>query len=86
VTRLADRPPLFEQTPEGFIRHTIELLFFLKPAVVADGSVWWNIMDTYNTRTPIRGNARERLDAMGEVAGSRPEGCAHVEHQPDVRV
>lgn len=67
----------FEQTPEGFIRHTIELLFFLKPAVVADGSVWWNIMDTYNTRTPIRGNARERLDAMGEVAGNRKGWTEH---------
>jgi DNA modification methylase len=55
----------FEQTPEGFIRHTVELLYLLKPAIAAEGSVWWNLMDTYNTRTPIRGNSRERLDAMG---------------------
>jgi hypothetical protein len=34
-------------------------------------------MDTYNTRTPIRGNARERLDAMGEVAGSRKGWTEH---------
>jgi DNA modification methylase len=54
----------FEQTPEGFIRHTIEFLYNLKPSLTKDGSVWWNIMDTYNTRTPIRGNARERLEAM----------------------
>jgi DNA modification methylase len=54
----------FEQTPEGFIRHTIEFLYTLKPALARDGSVWWNLMDTYNTRTPIRGNARERLEAM----------------------
>jgi transcriptional regulator with XRE-family HTH domain len=54
-----------EQTPEGFIRHTIELLFLLKPAVAPRGSVWWNLMDTYNTRTPIRGNAAETLNAMG---------------------
>jgi DNA modification methylase len=54
----------FEQTPEGFIRHTIELLYVLKPAMRLQGSVWWNVMDTYNTRTPIRVNARERLDAM----------------------
>jgi DNA modification methylase len=67
----------FEQTPEGFIRHTIELLLLLKPAVAAHGSVWWNIMDTYNTRTPIRGNARERLDAMGEVPGSRKGWTEH---------
>jgi DNA modification methylase len=67
----------FEQTPEGFIRHTIELLLLLKPAVAAHGSVWWNIMDTYNTRTPIRGNSRERLDAMGEVPGSRKGWTEH---------
>jgi hypothetical protein len=29
-------------------RHTVELLFLMKPAVAANGSVWWNIMDTYN--------------------------------------
>ena len=72
----------FEQTPEGFIRHTIELLYLLKPTLTEDGSVWWNIMDTYNTRTPIRGNARERLDAMGGVPDSRRgwtehEACRH---------
>lgn len=53
-----------EQTPEGFIRHTVELLFLLKPAITQDGSVWWNLMDTYNTRTQIRGNAAETLRAM----------------------
>ncbi len=67
----------FEQTPEGFIRHTIELLVLMKPAMTAEGSVWWNIMDTYNTRTPIRGNARERLDAMSETPGSRKGWTEH---------
>ncbi|MFC5745037.1 DNA-methyltransferase [Actinomadura rugatobispora] len=67
----------FEQTPEGFIRHTIELLLLLKPAIKSEGSVWWNIMDTYNTRTPIRGNAREWLDAMGEKSGSRKGWTEH---------
>jgi DNA modification methylase len=72
----------FEQTPEGFIRHTVELMFLLKPAIAATGSVWWNLMDTYNTRTPIRVNARERLDAMGGAAETRlgwteHEACRH---------
>jgi DNA modification methylase len=67
----------FEQTPEGFIRHTVEMLFLLKPAIAEKGSVWWNIMDTYNTRTPIRGNARERLDAMSEESGSRKGWTEH---------
>lgn len=53
-----------EQTPEAFIRHTIELLYLLKPALAIDGSVWWNLMDTYNTRTQIRSNAAETLRAM----------------------
>lgn len=72
----------FEQTPEGFIRHTIEILHLLKPAIAVNGSVWWNLMDTYNTRTPIRGNARERLDAMGGVPDSyrgwtEHDACRH---------
>lgn len=53
-----------EQTPEGFIRHTIELLFLLKRAMKPDGSIWWNLMDTFNTRTQIRESAAETLRAM----------------------
>ena len=56
----------YEQTPEQFIRHTVELLYLLRPALTDDGSVWWNLMDTYNTRTPIRGSSREKLMAMGD--------------------
>lgn len=53
-----------EQTPESFIRHTIEILFYLKRALKEEGSIWWNLMDTYNTRTQIRSNASETLNAM----------------------
>lgn len=53
-----------EQTPEGFIRHTVQILWHLRPLLTADASVWWNLMDTYNTRTQIRGNAVEALHAM----------------------
>jgi len=53
-----------EQTPEGFIRHTCEILWLLRRVLVPDASVWWNVMDTYNTRTQIRGNASETLKAM----------------------
>lgn len=53
-----------EQTPEGFIRHSVEILSRIMPALTNDGSVWWNLMDTYNTRTQIRGNAAEALRAM----------------------
>jgi DNA modification methylase len=68
----------FEQTPEGFIRHTVELLYRLKPALTSSGSVWWNLMDTFNTRTPIRGNARERLDAMGGKGSSQLGWTEHA--------
>ncbi len=53
-----------EQTPEAFIRHSVENLYHIKPKIADEGSVWWNIMDSYNTRTQIRGNAAEALMAM----------------------
>jgi DNA modification methylase len=53
-----------EQTPEGFIRHSLEALFLLRPALSCGASIWWNLMDTYNTRTQIRTNAAETLNAM----------------------
>ncbi|MCJ8506093.1 site-specific DNA-methyltransferase [Kocuria flava] len=53
-----------EQTPEGFIRHSVELIVSLKRAMKPGGSIWWNLGDTYNTRTQIRGNAAEALRAM----------------------
>lgn len=66
-----------EQTPEGFIRHTVEILFLLKPALTQTASIWWNLMDTYNTRTQIRRNASETLRAMrGEdERGWRDHDC-----------
>lgn len=53
-----------EQTPEGFIRHSVEMLYLLLPAMHKTGSVWWNLGDTYSTRTQIRNNAAEALRAM----------------------
>lgn len=53
-----------EQTPDGFIRHTTELLYLVKNKMTPNGSIWWNLGDTYNTRTQIRENASETLNAM----------------------
>lgn len=53
-----------EQTPEAYIRHTVELLVKIKRVLTLDGSIWWNVMDTFNTRTQIRSNAAEALRAM----------------------
>lgn len=61
----------YEQTPEAFIRHTVEILYYLKRVLSKDGSIWWNLMDTYNTRTQIRVNAAETLRAMN---GKDPRG------------
>lgn len=60
-----------EQTPEGFVRHTTEVLDALATVLSRDGSIWWNVMDTFNTRTQIRGNAKEALVAMqgGDARG-----------------
>lgn len=53
-----------EQTPEGFIRHSVEILYHIKKKLTLTGSIWWNVMDSYNTRTQIRSNAAEALYAM----------------------
>lgn len=53
-----------EQTPEGFVRHTVEVLLALSRVVTSDGSMWWNVMDSFNTRTQVRGSAVEALRAM----------------------
>ena len=53
-----------EQTPEGFVRHTTEVLAALYDVLADEGSIWWNIMDSFNTRTQIRGSAVEALHAM----------------------
>lgn len=53
-----------EQTPDGFLRHTTEILSALYDVLADDGSIWWNIMDSFNTRTQIRGSAVEALRAM----------------------
>lgn len=53
-----------EQTPESFIRHTSEMLWEIYRVLDNEGSVWWNVMDSFNTRTQIRSSAVEALRAM----------------------
>ncbi len=60
-----------EQTPEGFIRHTVEVLLALSRTVMPDGSLWWNVMDSFNTRTQVRGSAVEALRAMQGLDGRK---------------
>ena len=53
-----------EQTPEGYARHTTEILWSLSRLLRDDGSIWWVVMDTYNTRAPIRQSSAEAMRAM----------------------
>ena len=53
-----------EQTPEAFIRHTVELLFLLKRTLRRGGVGVVEPNGSYNTRTQIRTNAAETLRAM----------------------
>lgn len=53
-----------EQTPEAFIRHSVEVLASLYDILSENGSIWWNVMDSFNTRTQIRSNSVEALKAM----------------------
>ena len=72
-----------EQTPEGFVRHTVEILFLLKRALAPEGSIWWNLMDVFNTRTQIRSNASETLNAMrgNETRGWSDYECRRVQRR-----
>jgi hypothetical protein len=71
-----------EQTPEGFVRHTTEILYRLVPALTETASVWWNVMDSYNTRTQIRGSAAEALRAMQgrDKRGWHDHECRRYSH------
>lgn len=43
-----------EKWPEDYVRHTLEILRALKRVVRDDGIVWWNVGDTYMTRSHVR--------------------------------
>ncbi|MFK8215515.1 DNA-methyltransferase [Haloferax volcanii] len=53
-----------ESTPEDYIRHTIETFWKLRPLLTDTGTIWWNVGDVYNTRTQIRADSLERMDAV----------------------
>lgn len=53
-----------EDTPEQYIRHTVEFFERMRPTLAEDATVFWNVGITYNTRTQLRGSSSERLEAM----------------------
>lgn len=53
-----------EKWPEDYVRHTLEILRHLRRVLREDGVVWWNVGDTYMTRSHVRADSGERLDAL----------------------
>lgn len=53
-----------EPTVEGYVAHTLEVLRNIKRVLKDDGTVWWNLGDTYQTRAYLRSSSTERLNAI----------------------
>jgi len=53
-----------EKWPEDYVRHTLEILGELRRVLKKDGVVYWNVGDTYMTRSHVRAGSLERLDAL----------------------
>jgi DNA modification methylase len=53
-----------EPTVEGYIAHTLEVLRHLKRILREDGTIWWNMGDTYQTRAYLRESSTERIRAV----------------------
>ncbi|OQY85421.1 MAG: hypothetical protein B6D41_14365 [Chloroflexi bacterium UTCFX4] len=53
-----------EATVEEYVAHTLEVLRHLKRVLKDNGTIWWNLGDTYQTRAYLRESSRERLKAL----------------------
>jgi DNA modification methylase len=53
-----------EPTVDGYVRHSLEVLRYIKRVLRDDGTIWWNIGDTYQTRAYLRESSTERLRAF----------------------
>lgn len=53
-----------EETPEQYISHTLEFFLRLRPILKDSATIWWNLGDVYNTRTQIRSDSLERMNAV----------------------
>jgi DNA modification methylase len=49
-----------EQTVEEYVLHSLEILRYLKRVLRPDGTIWWVVGDTYQTRTVVRESTGER--------------------------
>jgi len=53
-----------ESTVEAYVGHLLEVLRHLKRVLRDDGTLWWNMGDTYQTRAYLRSSSTERLRAF----------------------
>lgn len=53
-----------ESTVEEYVAHTLEIFRHLKRVLKDDGTIWWNLGDTYQTRAYMRSSSSERTQAI----------------------
>lgn len=54
-----------EPTPEAYVQHTLEILASLAPILKPRGTIWWNLGDSYMTRTIARASSQDRISHYG---------------------
>lgn len=54
-----------ELSPESYVRHSGEVLGALLRVLRPGGTVWWNIGDSYMTRTIMRASSSDRVQHFG---------------------
>jgi DNA modification methylase len=57
-----------EESPEDYVAHTLEILKAMLPVLRRDGTIWWNIADSYMTRTIMRSSSMDRVEHYGGKA------------------
>jgi DNA modification methylase len=50
-----------EERPEEYVAHSLQILKGLLRVLAPDGTVWWNIADSYFTRTIARTSSADRI-------------------------
>ncbi len=51
-----------EETPESYVAHTLQILRGILRVLRPEGTVWWNIADSYMTRTIARKSSSDRIE------------------------
>jgi DNA modification methylase len=59
-----------EETPEQYAEHSAEILGALIRVLKARGTIWWNIGDSYLTRTILHGTSSDRIRRYGGTRSS----------------